>query len=158
MGADNCTVDYYNYSDDWYTTNFDTCSADNWYDATEFTDGETGWGVTPNCTQYICPEYLDWSIWSEDGQNASFIWGPDLNFHNRIICRYSFYRNESGKYPTSDCEETTTTSESSDGTFNNPDTGIDDGAVVGLAIGCMVGIPVLVVLVHCVVGDKSAMK
>lgn len=72
MGS-TCTVNYYNYSDDWYATNFSTCSADGWYDATEYTDAFTGWGVRPSdCTEYICPEDLDWSVWSESGEDARF--------------------------------------------------------------------------------------
>jgi len=145
--GDECTVDYYDYDEDWTLKNFDVCAINDWYDAVEYTDAFTGWGVIPsNCTQYVCPKEQDWSQYSDDGQNATFIWGPDLNFDNRILFKYTFYRNESGNYPVDyHCP------------VSNPDTGIDDGAVVGVAIGCMVGVPLLVVVVYCLIGDKSPM-
>merc|ERR1719229_967780 len=91
----NCTVDYYSYSSEWNTTDFDTAAHDDWLGATTYTDGFTGWGVRPsNCTEYICPAELDWSAYTP-GSNATFIWGPDLNFDNRIICRYTYERETS---------------------------------------------------------------
>ena len=84
-----CRSSFFGYSTNWIDPGFDG-KHKKWKSATEFTDDIVGFGVRPsNCTQYICPEDLDWSTY---GDEATFIWRPDLQFDNRILCRYSYFR------------------------------------------------------------------
>merc|ERR1719245_1923182 len=51
--------------------------------------------ISDNFTEYICPSELDWSVYSDDGEDATFIWQENLNFDNWIVCRYSYEAEES---------------------------------------------------------------
>ena len=82
-----CRVNYYDYTTEWIDTDFDDRGG-GWNRATNFTDDEVGYGVSPDCTQDLCPAEVNWGQY---GVNASFIWGPNLNFDNRILCRYSYF-------------------------------------------------------------------
>merc|ERR1712173_16998 len=101
-------VEYFNYTDDWNQpgSEFEEMMVD----ATEFTDEFVGFGVVPSaygpyqpcnetglCCQAdggstLCPSKdVNWTMY---GEQATFIWGPDLNFDNRIFLRYSYVRTE----------------------------------------------------------------
>mmetsp|Transcript_21081 Transcript_21081/g.33685 ORF Transcript_21081/g.33685 Transcript_21081/m.33685 type:complete len:296 (+) Transcript_21081:58-945(+) len=100
--------------------------ADSWSAATEYDGTTVGWGRPPDAEGYgytypdICgsntiyttegckPADKDWGA-------AKPIWTSDLDFHNRILCRYSYCVDGS-----SDC-----TSEGSPSTTENGDTQTD---------------------------------
>ena len=87
-----CRVDYLDYTTEWIDVGFNA-KGNGWKKATEFTDDVVGFGIRPsNCSgttgDWICPEDVDWSTY---GDEATFIWRDDLQFDNRIICRYSYF-------------------------------------------------------------------
>lgn len=76
-----------------------------WENATEFDVSFAGYGLPPpGCTEpgayvstmldpngdvIICPQNLDWG-------ESSFIWRPELNLDNHILCRYTLKLEDSG--------------------------------------------------------------
>lgn len=87
--------------DGWTGVDFDDSR---WEYALEYPDEEVGWKVRPpGCTEpgtivsseldpegnpYLCPEYQDWGA-------SKFIWRPDLNLDNTILCRYTLRLEDS---------------------------------------------------------------
>ena len=64
----------------WYNQDFDDSY---WGGAKEYTDQRVGWGVSPVPGDgLIDPRDVNWGA-------SSFIWGPDLDLHNRVLFRYS---------------------------------------------------------------------
>ena len=69
-----------------------------WDYALEYEDEVVGWGLRPpgcdvpgttvssetdpNGNPIICPEFFDWG-------DSKFIWRPDLDLDNTILCRYT---------------------------------------------------------------------
>ena len=83
-----CRTQYYEYNTAWIDSDFCAKRKYGWDNAVEFTDDFVGFGVSPsNCTEYLCPAELDWGMY---GVNATFIWRDNLNFDNRVLCRYSY--------------------------------------------------------------------
>ncbi len=74
------------------------CDDSRWDYALEFDDEMVGWGLPPpgcevpgttissgldpNGDQIICPQYFNWG-------ESKFIWRPDLDLDNTILCRYT---------------------------------------------------------------------
>jgi len=81
----NCRGEYYSFDLNWYLSSYND---NNWDNAIEFSDEEVGWGISPSITSgYINPQNVNWG-------DSSFIWRNNLQFDNRIICRYTYYHNE----------------------------------------------------------------
>jgi len=101
-----CHSEYYAHNStgvDWFDMDFEPEDDEGWEPATEFSDDVVGFGVVPsNCSEFLCPGLLDWSMY---GPQASFIWRPDLNFDNRILCRYSYVVDSDFEYTTTMDEE-----------------------------------------------------
>ena len=81
--------------ENWSTTDFDDS---HWEYALEWDEDYVGWGLRPEgCTDpntiispeldpngdnITCPENLDWG-------SSVFVWRPDLNLDNHLLCRYT---------------------------------------------------------------------
>ena len=85
----------------WTTVGFDDSR---WDYAMEFDDAQVGWGlrpfgcetgavisteIDPSGENVTCPENVDWG-------ESKFIWRPDLDLENRILCRYVVKLEDSG--------------------------------------------------------------
>eukprot|EP00485_Elphidium_margaritaceum_P009898 CAMPEP_0202686662 /NCGR_PEP_ID=MMETSP1385-20130828/2412_1 /ASSEMBLY_ACC=CAM_ASM_000861 /TAXON_ID=933848 /ORGANISM="Elphidium margaritaceum" /LENGTH=304 /DNA_ID=CAMNT_0049341283 /DNA_START=23 /DNA_END=937 /DNA_ORIENTATION=- len=130
-----CTVTYNDIPSCWNAT--ECAEADSWSAPTEYTQSDIGWGRPPDAEGYgyvypdICgsnpiyesegckPADKDWGA-------ASFIWTSDLDFDNRIVCRYSYCvgggtdcASEGSASTTSTTTSTTTSGTTQDGTVTN---------------------------------------
>lgn len=96
-----CTSRFTARPEGWTAVRFDDSR---WDYAMEFSDAEVGWGLLPagcetgaiitretddNGDPITCPQNLDWG-------ESKFIWRPDLDLENRILCRYSIKVEDSG--------------------------------------------------------------
>merc|ERR1711933_37136 len=64
---------------------------------------ETGLCCIADGGSTLCPgKDVDWSMY---GNKATFIWGPDLNFDNRVLFRYSYQREAATTLPPQTTED-----------------------------------------------------
>ena len=97
-----CFARYTRKPDGWASPGFDDS---HWEYALEFNEDDAGWGLRPQgCTNpntiispeldpkgenITCPENINWG-------DSKFIWRPDLDLDNHLLCRYTLSSGSSG--------------------------------------------------------------